>query len=102
MFQVQESQQKGKDSKLGPKGGISKKQKFQGKCFNYGKQGHKSSDCILSKNNKPKEANVADDISKDVSDIDLTTVIYEMNFVKPGKIRNFQKWQNDNNKNKLS
>ena len=35
---------KGKGNKLGPKGGISKKQKFQGKCFNYGKQGHKSSD----------------------------------------------------------
>ena len=28
---------KGKDSKLGLKGGISKKQKFQGKCFNCGK-----------------------------------------------------------------
>ena len=28
---------KGKDSKLGPKEGVSKKQKFKGKCFNYGK-----------------------------------------------------------------
>ena len=60
---------KGKDTKLGPRGGVSKKQKFLGKCFNYGKQGHKSSDCRLSKRNKPKEANVIDDISKDVSDI---------------------------------
>ena len=33
---------KGKGSKLEPKGGISKKKKFPGKCFNYGKQGHKS------------------------------------------------------------
>ena len=72
---------KGKDTKLGPKGGVSKKQKFLGKCFNYGKQGHKSSDCRLPKRNKPKEPNVIDDISKDVSDIDLTTVISEVNLV---------------------
>ena len=72
---------KGKDNKLGPKGGISKKHKFQGKCFNCGKQGHKSSDCKLLKRNKPKEANVVDGITKDVSDIDLTTVIFEVNLV---------------------
>ena len=35
----------GKGSKLGPKGGVSKKPKFQGKCFNYDKMGHKSVDC---------------------------------------------------------
>ena len=28
---------KGKDAKLGPKEGVSKKQKFLGKCFNCGK-----------------------------------------------------------------
>ena len=28
---------KGKCTKLGPKGGVSKKLKFQGKCFNCGK-----------------------------------------------------------------
>ena len=28
---------KGKDTKLGPKGGVSKKHNFQGKCFNCGK-----------------------------------------------------------------
>ena len=72
---------KGKGSKLGPKEGVSKKQKFLGKCFNYGKQGHKSFDCKLPKRNKHKEANVVDDISKDVSDIDFTTVIYEVNLV---------------------
>ena len=72
---------KGKRSKLGPKGGISKKQKFQGKCFNCGKQGHKSSDCKLPKRKKPKESNVVDGITKDVSDSDLTTIIYEVNFV---------------------
>ena len=71
---------KGKDTKLGPKGEVSKKQKFIGKCFNYGKQGHKFYDCRLPKRNKPKEANVID-ISKDVSDIDLTVVISELNLV---------------------
>ena len=35
---------KEKGTKLGPKGGISKKKKFQRKCFNCWKQGHKSSD----------------------------------------------------------
>ena len=72
---------KGKGSKLGPKGGVSKKQKFLGKCFNCGKQGHKSSYYRLPKRNKPKEANVADNISKDVSDINFTIVISEVNLV---------------------
>ncbi|RVX22336.1 Retrovirus-related Pol polyprotein from transposon TNT 1-94 [Vitis vinifera] len=72
---------KGKGSKLGPKGEISKKPKFQGKCFNCGKQGHKSVDCRLPKKNKLKEANVIDDITKNVSDIDLTAVVSEVNLV---------------------
>ena len=72
---------KGKGTKLGPKGGVFKKQKFIGKCFNYGKQGNKSSDCRLPKRNKLNEANVVDDISKDVSEIDLTAVISEVNLV---------------------
>ncbi|WJZ95257.1 hypothetical protein VitviT2T_014041 [Vitis vinifera] len=72
---------KGKGSKLGPKRGISKKPKFQGKCFNCGKQGHKSVDCRLPKKNKPKEANVIDDITKNVYDIDLTAVVSEVNLV---------------------
>ena len=37
--------------KLGPKGDISKN-KFQGKCFNCGKVGHRSVDCRLSRKNK--------------------------------------------------
>ena len=55
---------KGKGTKLGPKGGVSKKQKFLGRCFNCGKQGHKSFDCRLPKKKKPKEANVVDDITE--------------------------------------
>ena len=38
-------------------------------------------DCRLSKRNKPKEANVVDSITKDVFDIDLTTIISEVNLV---------------------
>ncbi|MCR2848060.1 hypothetical protein KN825_16105 [Weizmannia coagulans] len=52
---------------MGPKEGISKKQKFLGKCFNCNKQGHKSSECRFPKRNKAKEANVIDNISKDIS-----------------------------------
>ena len=36
----------------------------------------------LPKRNKPKEANVVDNITKDVSDIDLTAVIFEVNLVR--------------------
>ena len=38
-------------------------------------------DCRLLKRNKPKEVNVVDDIIKGMSDIDLTTIIYEVNLV---------------------
>ena len=72
---------RGKNSKLRPKGGIYKKQKFQWKCFNYGKQCHKSVDCRLLKRNKSKEANMVDDITKNVFDIDLTTVISKVNLI---------------------
>ena len=77
-----EATNKRKGIKLGPKGGVSKKLKIQEKCFYYGKQGNKSANCRLPKRNKPKEANVVDDISNDVSNIDLTAVIFEVNMVK--------------------
>ena len=67
---------------MGTKGGIFEKLKFQGICFNCEKQGHKSADCRQPKKNKPKEVNVVDDITKDVSDIDLRIVILEVNLVE--------------------
>ncbi|XP_031096865.1 uncharacterized protein LOC116001107 [Ipomoea triloba] len=38
-------------SKLGPKGGITKG-KFHGKCYNYGKTGHKSAECKAPRKKK--------------------------------------------------
>ena len=68
-------------TKLGPKRRVSKKLKFQGKCFNCGKQGQKSTDCKQQMRNKSKEANVVDGIIKKMSNIDLTAVISGVNLV---------------------
>ncbi|XP_062119061.1 uncharacterized protein LOC133832776 [Humulus lupulus] len=72
-------------SKLGPKGGVSKKlkfqgSKFQGKCFNYNKSGHKSSDCRLLKK-KGNEANAVEAMSQEIADLDLCVVVSEINLV---------------------
>ena len=66
---------------LVPKGGISKKPKFQGKLFNYGKQCHKYPYNILPKSEKSKEANVIKEITKDVSNIDFTTLVSKVKLV---------------------
>ena len=42
--------------------------------------GHKASDCRLPKKNK-NEANIVDEITREVSDIDLCAVISEVNLV---------------------
>ena len=81
MVKVPSSRKQGKGTKLGPKGEVFKKLKFQGKKLQYKKQGHKSTDCKLSKRNKPKEVNVVDVITKDAFDINLTTVFFEANLV---------------------
>ena len=60
---------------LGPKGGISKKQKFQGKCFNCDKMGHKVTECRLPRKNKNKEANVMEKITQEVDDMNLSAVV---------------------------
>ncbi|XP_062102837.1 zinc finger BED domain-containing protein RICESLEEPER 2-like [Humulus lupulus] len=67
-------------SKLGPKGGVSKKSKFQGKFFNYNKTGHKSSDCRLLKK-KGNEANVVEAMFQEVADLDLCVMLSEINLV---------------------
>ncbi|KAE8705313.1 hypothetical protein F3Y22_tig00110429pilonHSYRG00635 [Hibiscus syriacus] len=68
-------------SKLRPKGGISKKEKFQRKYFNYGKMGHKSFKCRHLKIVKARKANVMERITKNVEDIDLRVVISEVKLV---------------------
>ena len=66
--------------KLGATGGVSKqKQKFKDKCFNCGKQGHKSADCRPPK--KGQESNVVNDLTKDVEDLSLVAVVSEVNLV---------------------
>ncbi|KAL5582150.1 hypothetical protein UlMin_014592 [Ulmus minor] len=63
-------------------GRVSKKQKFQGKCFNCDKIDHKSSECRLPKKNKNHEANMVDDVTQDVADINLCAVISKVNQVR--------------------
>ena len=46
--------------------------------------GHESVDCRLpKKNNKNHEANAMNDITQDVSDINLSTMVSELNLVGP-------------------
>ncbi|XP_060669115.1 UDP-glycosyltransferase 74B1-like [Ziziphus jujuba] len=80
----------GMSSKLGPKGGISKKAKFQGKCFNYDKMGHRAAYCRLPKRKKNKEAQMMEHITREVDDIDLSAVVSEeakaISNLWPGKL----------------
>ena len=81
----QSSKFKKKTSKgfnLGPKGGISKKQKFQRKCFNYDKMGHKAVDRRLPKKKKKKEANMMEEITQEVDDLNLLAVVFKVNLIE--------------------
>nr|XP_015893594.2 uncharacterized protein LOC107427727 [Ziziphus jujuba var. spinosa] len=71
----------GKSSNLRPKGGISKKAKFQGKCFNCGKMVHKAAEYRLPKRKRNKEAHMMEHITKKVDDIDFSTVVSGVNLV---------------------
>ncbi|XP_039142321.1 uncharacterized protein LOC120279452 [Dioscorea cayenensis subsp. rotundata] len=70
----------GKMSMLGPKDGVSKKQNFQGKCYNCYKIGHMASECRLPKKNK-NQANIVDNIIQDVSNMSLVVVVLKVNLV---------------------
>nr|XP_048318863.1 uncharacterized protein LOC125418693 [Ziziphus jujuba var. spinosa]XP_048318864.1 uncharacterized protein LOC125418693 [Ziziphus jujuba var. spinosa]XP_048318865.1 uncharacterized protein LOC125418693 [Ziziphus jujuba var. spinosa] len=76
---------RGKSSKLGSKGGISKQAKFQGKCFNCDKMGHKAANCRLSKRKRNKEATMMEHIIREVDEIDLSAVVSKVNLVDHNK-----------------
>nr|XP_048330637.1 uncharacterized protein LOC125422606 [Ziziphus jujuba var. spinosa] len=63
----------GKASKFGPKGGISKKTKFQDSCFNCDKMGHIATECRLPKRKRNQEQ-VMEDITREVDEIDKVVV----------------------------
>ncbi|XP_076929329.1 aldehyde dehydrogenase 22A1-like [Bidens hawaiensis] len=48
----------GKGFNLGLKGGVGKKKKFQGTCYNYGKQGHRANECKLPKKENARQVNM--------------------------------------------
>ena len=87
----------GKGSKMGLKGRISKKPKFQfqGKCYNCGKTGHRAFECHLPQKTfkKNHEAHITelDSISRDVFDINLSIVVSEVNLVG----LNLKEWWTD-------
>ncbi|KAL6210196.1 hypothetical protein ACLB2K_021133 [Fragaria x ananassa] len=72
---------KNQGSKLGPRRGIAKKARFQGKGFNCDKTGHKAVDCNKPKKKKSKEAYMIEDVTRDDSDINLSVVVSEVNMV---------------------
>ena len=77
--QGQNSKGKKPTRNLGAKGKISK-QKFQGKCFNCDKKGHKSTECKLPKKKK-HEANLLDRIEGDMENMNLTAMVSEVNMI---------------------
>nr|XP_048317933.1 uncharacterized protein LOC125418444 [Ziziphus jujuba var. spinosa] len=70
-----------KNSKVGPKGGISKKAKFQGKYFDYDKMGHRAADCRLSKRKRNIGTKMMEHITREIDEIDLSVVVCEVNLV---------------------
>nr|XP_048330769.1 uncharacterized protein LOC125422702 [Ziziphus jujuba var. spinosa] len=70
-----------RDSKLEPKGRISKKAKFQNKCFKCDKMGHRAAEYRLPKRKKNKEAQMMEQITSEVDKNDLSFVVFEVKLV---------------------
>ncbi|XP_071739384.1 uncharacterized protein [Rutidosis leptorrhynchoides] len=77
-----EKSNKGKGFNFGPKGGVAKKKKFFGKCFNCDQPGHRADQCTKPKKYTSKQANMVDDADNLVAMIsDLTIMISEVNLI---------------------
>ncbi|XXG75890.1 hypothetical protein AAC387_Pa08g0361 [Persea americana] len=77
---------KRKNPPSGPKQSSNDNKKFKGKCYACDKPGHRSKDCRKQKDQgttskKPAQANITelDTLSTDVSDINLSAVVLEVN-----------------------
>ena len=84
--QTSHNNKKRKHNGNGPKQGPTKK--FQGKCYVCNKQGHRAKDCHSCKDQgnpkkKRPQANVTevDGLLNDVSDMNLSVVVSEVNFI---------------------
>ena len=60
--------------------GTTFKKKFEGKCYNCDKKGHKSSECRFLTSKKP-EANMLSVVTNGVTDINLSAMVSEVNLV---------------------
>ena len=80
--QTSHNNKKRKYSGNGPKQGPTKK--FQGKCYVCNKQGHRAKDChSRKKQGNPKKKRPQANVTEvdDVSDMNLSTVVSEVNFI---------------------
>ena len=69
---------KGPAKQLGPKGGIAK---FEGRCYNCDKVGHRSADCRAPRRQPQNQRRSQANVVEDDSDINLSAVVSEVNLV---------------------
>ena len=65
----------------GPKGGNTKAPKFEGRCYNCDKVGHRSADCRAPRRQPQNQRRSQANVVEDDSDINLSAVVSEVNLV---------------------